>query len=99
MMVKVDTPLWTRDPYWLSDSTWGVVYVLHGVAAMTSITLIMVHVYFALRPEKLWQTRSMILGWITGSEYAEQHDPARWRIAGRSAAKRQATAESRGAAD
>ena len=87
MMVKVDTPFWTRDPYWLSDRAWGVIYVLHGLAAMTSITLIMVHVYFALRPEKLWQTRSMILGWITGSEYAEQHDPARWRIAGRERAE------------
>ena len=32
MMVKVDTPFWTRDPYWLSDATWGVIYVLHGLA-------------------------------------------------------------------
>ena len=87
MMVKVDTPFWTRDPYWLSDSTWGVIYVLHGLAALTSITLIMAHVYFALRPEKLWQTRSMILGWITGPEYAAQHDPARWQIAPRAPAE------------
>jgi formate dehydrogenase subunit gamma len=99
MMVKVDTPFWTRDPYWLGDSTWGVIYVLHGLAALASITLIMVHVYFALRPEKLWLTRSMVLGWITGAEYAAEHDPARWRIAGRSAAESQAAAESREAAD
>jgi formate dehydrogenase subunit gamma len=99
MMVKVDTPLWTRDPYWLSDRAWGVIYVLHGLAALTSITLIMVHVYFAFRPEKLWLTRSMILGWITGSEYAIQHDPARWRIAKRRAANRQGAAANRGAAD
>jgi formate dehydrogenase subunit gamma len=99
MMVKVDTPLWTRDPYWLSDRAWGVIYVLHGLAALTSITLIMVHVYFAFRPEKLGQTRSMIFGWITGDEYALQHDPARWRIAGRRAAKRQGAAASRSAAD
>ena len=78
MMVKVDTPFWTRDPYWLSDGTWGVIYVLHGLAALTSITLIMVHVYFAVRPDKLWLTRSMILGWVTKAEYLEQHDPARW---------------------
>jgi formate dehydrogenase subunit gamma len=99
MMVKVDTPFWARDPYWLSDATWGVVYVLHGLAAMASITLIMVHVYFALRPEKLWLTRSMVLGWISGAEYAAQHDPARWRTTGRSAAEPKAAAESRGAAD
>jgi cytochrome b subunit of formate dehydrogenase len=80
MMVKVDTPFWTRDPYWLSDATWGVIYVLHGLAAMASITLIMAHVYFALRPEKLWLTRSMVVGWITREEYREQHDPERWRI-------------------
>ena len=87
MMVKVDTPFWTRDPYWLSDDTWGVIYVLHGLAALTTITLIMAHVYFALRPEKLWQTRSMILGWITGAEYAAQHDPARWRVGPRAPAE------------
>ena len=83
MMVKVDTPFWTRDPYWLSDGAWGVIYVLHGLAALLSITLIMVHVYFAFRPDKLWLTRSMIRGWITGTEYALQHDPARWQIAPR----------------
>ncbi len=79
MMVKVDTPLWQRDPYWLSESTWGIVYVVHGLAALSLITLLMVHVYFALRPEKRWFTRSMLLGWITRREYLEHHDPARWK--------------------
>ncbi len=97
MMVKVDTPFWTRDPYWLSDATWGMVYVLHGVTAMATITLLMVHVYFALRPEKLWLTRSMIVGWITGADYAAQHDPARWSPAGRSGEG--GASESRGVAD
>jgi cytochrome b subunit of formate dehydrogenase len=92
MMVKIDTPFWTRDPYWLADSTWGLIYVLHDLAALTSITLLMVHVYFAFRPEKLWLTRSMVLGWITRAEYAEQHDPARWRIATEEPARRQPAA-------
>lgn len=82
MMVRVDTPFWTRNPYWLSDRTWGVVYVLHGLAAMAVITLLMLHVYFALRPEKLWITRSMILGWISRGEYAAYHGPERWRPGG-----------------
>lgn len=99
MMVKIDTPFWTRDPYWLSDSTWGVIYVLHDLAALTSITLIMVHVYFAFRPEKLWLTRSMVLGWITGAEYAEQHDPARWRIAAREPVAPRQPARSGGVGD
>lgn len=78
MMVKIDTPFWKRNPYWLSDSTWGVVYVVHGFAALATLTLLMIHVYFAIRPEKLWMTRSMIVGWITRDEYTEHHDSARW---------------------
>ena len=34
MMVKVDTPLWKRNPYWLDAATWGGVYVVHGFAAL-----------------------------------------------------------------
>ena len=37
MWRKVDTPFWQRDPYWLSTDAWGVVYAIHGVAAMALI--------------------------------------------------------------
>jgi formate dehydrogenase subunit gamma len=80
MMVKIDTPFWVRDPYWLAADTWGIVYVVHGFAALTVLSLVMVHIYFALRPEKLWITRSMIVGWITQADYTAHHDPARWRL-------------------
>lgn len=80
MMVRMDTPWWQRNPYWLSSSTWGVVYVLHGLAALLLVTMIIAHVYFALRPEKRMFTRSMILGWITRQEYADHHDPQRWKV-------------------
>ncbi len=80
MMVRMDTPWWKRNPYWLSDATWGVVYVLHGLAALMLVTMIIAHVYFALRPEKLMFMRSMILGWITREEYARSHDPERWKV-------------------
>lgn len=80
MLVKIDTPWWERDPYWLGEGTWGVIYVLHDLAALSLITMLMAHVYFALRPEKLHFTRSMILGWITRSEYEKYHDPGRWRL-------------------
>ena len=80
MMVKVDTPWWERDPYWLSDETWGVVYVVHGLSALLLITLVMTHIYFALRPEKAMFLRSMILGWITRGEYETMHDPNRWQV-------------------
>jgi formate dehydrogenase subunit gamma len=80
MLARIDTPWWRRDPYLLPDSTWGVVYVLHGLAALVLITMVMTHIYFALRPEKRLFLRSMIKGWITSAEYAEQHDPDRWRV-------------------
>jgi formate dehydrogenase gamma subunit len=79
MMVRVDTPLWQRNPYWLAESVWGIVYVLHGLAALCLITLIMLHVYFALRPDKLFYTRSMLTGWITAEEQQAHHDPTRWQ--------------------
>jgi formate dehydrogenase subunit gamma len=79
MMVKVDTPFWERDPYWLSAETWGIVYVLHGIAALCLITIVMTHIYFAVRPEKLMYTRSMIRGWLTKEEYLQNHDPNRWK--------------------
>jgi cytochrome b subunit of formate dehydrogenase len=80
MMVKIDTPWWNRNPYWLSDETWGVVYVIHDFAALCLVTMVIAHVYFALRPEKLFFTRAMLLGSITREEYAEHHDPSRWRV-------------------
>lgn len=79
MLVKIDTPWWRRDPYWLGDVTWGVIYVLHDGASLCLVTMVMVHVYFAIRPEKLYLTRSMVLGWITGSEYENYYEGSRWR--------------------
>jgi formate dehydrogenase subunit gamma len=80
MMVKIDTPWWDRNPYWLSDSTWGFVYVVHDLAALLLITMVMSHVYFALRPEKIMFLRSMLVGWITREEYSRNHDPERWQL-------------------
>lgn len=79
MMVKIDTPLWERNPYWLSDQNWGLVYVFHGAAALFLMSIVMVHIYFSFRPEKLMYTRSMILGWLTNEEFIDHHDPQRWR--------------------
>ena len=82
MLVRIDTPFWERDPYLLSQATWGWVYVLHGFSALVFVTVIMLHIYFGLRPEKLFYTRSMILGWITRRELEQNHDPALWTDAG-----------------
>jgi len=80
MMVRIDTPLWTQNPYLLGDATWGVVYVVHGLSGVALITMVIAHVYFAIRPEKLWMTRSMIKGWITRDEYLAHHDPEKWKV-------------------
>ena len=79
MLAKIDTPFWRRNPYWLADAQWGMVYAIHGLCAMATITLIMAHVYFAVRPEKLWMTRSMFHGWISREDYLRHHDPQRWQ--------------------
>ena len=80
LLLRIDSPWWQRNPYVLADSTWGIVYVLHGLAALMLVTMVMVHVYFALRPEKLKFTRAMILGWITRREFDEHHDKERWQV-------------------
>jgi len=81
MLLRVRTPFLTRNPYFFSDMTWGLMYVLHGLAGVGLISLITVHIYFALRPEKLAITRSMIFGSITREHFLEEHDPQRWNVA------------------
>lgn len=78
MMVGIDGPFWERNPLFVSEEMRGIVFVLHGFAGLFSITMIMVHVYFAIRPEKLYMTRSMIRGWISRKEYDDHHDPDLW---------------------
>jgi cytochrome b subunit of formate dehydrogenase len=82
MMVRVRTPLFTRNPYVFSDSTWGLTYVGHGLAGVGLVGLVIAHVYFAVRPEKWWITKAMIFGWITRRQYLEHHEPARWKVGG-----------------
>jgi hypothetical protein len=39
--------------------------------------MIIVHIYFALRPEKFYLTKSMIFGWITGTDYTKHYAATR----------------------
>jgi cytochrome b subunit of formate dehydrogenase len=80
MMSRVRTPLFSRNPYLFSDMTWGLMYVLHGLAGVGLITLVVVHVYFAVRPEKLPITASMIVGSMSREFYLKEHDPKRWVV-------------------
>ena len=88
MMFRVRTIFFPRNPYLFSDMTWGMMYVLHGLAGVGLIALIMVHVYFAVRPEKRPITKSMIFGSMSREFYLEQHDPERWVVSPSNAAQR-----------
>jgi len=80
MMSRVRTVFFPRNPYLFTDMTWGLMYVLHGLAGVGLITLVIVHVYFAIRPEKLAITESMIFGSMKRDFYLKEHDPERWVV-------------------
>lgn len=80
MMFRVATPFWARNPYFLGDSTWGWVYVIHGLCSVGLVGMTMAHIYFAVLPEKRWITWSMILGWVTRKDFVANHDPERWVV-------------------
>jgi len=77
MFLQIETPWWERANS-LPESTLGLVFFLHGISTLGLIGVICLHVYFALRPEKFFYTRSMIKGWISKDELAAHHDPQRW---------------------
>jgi formate dehydrogenase subunit gamma len=77
MFAMIDTPWWERTNS-LSEATLGLVFFIHGISTLALIGLICLHIYFALRPEKLFYTRSMIKGWISRDELNANHDPQRW---------------------
>jgi cytochrome b subunit of formate dehydrogenase len=78
MMSRVRTIFFPRNPYLFSDMTWGLMYVFHGLAGVGLIALVMVHVYFAVRPEKVDITKSMIFGSMKREFYLKHYDPQRW---------------------
>jgi cytochrome b subunit of formate dehydrogenase len=80
MMSRVRTIFFPRNPYLFGDMTWGLMYVLHGLAGVGLIALVMMHVYFGLRPEKRAITKSMIFGWMDRDFYLKEHDPERWVV-------------------
>ena len=82
MMLRLETPFWTANPYMLSESAWGLMYIVHGVSGVALFALIITHIYFAIRPDKWWITKSMIYGFIGRDKYVENFDPARWAVPG-----------------
>lgn len=79
MMIGIDTPFWERDPYFVTERTRGIIFVAHGFATLISVTMIIIHIYFAARPEKRYFTRSMVNGWISRCDYEKNHDVELWK--------------------
>lgn len=77
LMIKAGTPLFERDPYRFSLKTWGALTVLHDLSAFGSLFLVILHVYFSLRPEKRMYLRAMLTGFLTREELRRHHDPDR----------------------
>lgn len=84
MMYRIDNPFLARDPYRYTESTWGWIYIVHGISSMALVGLVITHIYFAILPEKRWITRTMFKGWITKQNFVEHHDAERWAVAAQS---------------
>ena len=83
MTFRIDTWFWDANPYFLlSDGLWSVVYVVHGLCGVALIFLTAAHIYFALRPDKLWLTWAMVRGWIDRDRFVEHYDPDKWVVPG-----------------
>ena len=80
LMLRIDSMFWPRNAYFLADETWGLMYVIHGLGGVLFVTLTLTHVYFAVRPDKFWLTKSMIFGYVDRDRYLEHHDPERWVV-------------------
>jgi cytochrome b subunit of formate dehydrogenase len=74
LMVKAGVPFLERNPYMYSLKAWGVLTLLHDLAALLAVFLILVHVYFAIIPEKRAYLRAMVAGWVTREDLKREHD-------------------------
>ncbi|GAB5499450.1 MAG: hypothetical protein PsegKO_17610 [Pseudohongiellaceae bacterium] len=77
MFMQINTPFWERTNS-MPESQLGLVFLLHGLSTLALVALAATHIYFALRPEKLFYTRSMVSGWLSEDEMTANHDPSKW---------------------
>lgn len=77
LLQKAGVPFLERDPYSRSLATWGFLTLLHDLAALLSVFLILVHVYFGVLPEKRAYLRAMLGGRIKRADLAPEHDLTR----------------------
>jgi len=77
LFLQIDTPFWDRTNS-LAEDTLGLMFLLHGLSTLALVALTSTHIYFALRPEKLFYTRSMVSGWMSEDEMTANHDTSLW---------------------
>ena len=87
MMFRIENVLVPRNAYLLSEPTWGLMYTLHGLGAVLFVMLTLTHIYFAIRPDKFWLTKSMLFGSVDRDQYLAHHDPKRWDVSKESTSK------------
>ncbi len=77
LLKKAGVPFLERNPYAFSLRTWGVLTLLHDLAALLAVFLVLVHVYFAILPEKRAYLRAMVAGRISRADLKAEHDMER----------------------
>lgn len=78
LFLHINTPWWER-PSVQDEATLGIFFLLHGTATLALVAFTAIHIYFAVRPEKIFYTRSMVTGWISEAEMKENHDANKWK--------------------
>ena len=78
LFLNINSPWWQR-PSVTDEGSLGIYFLLHGIATVGLVAFSAVHIYFALRPEKRFYTRSMVTGWISEAEMKENHDANKWK--------------------
>lgn len=79
LFLNIDTPFWDR-PSQDNEASLGLMFLLHGLTTLALIAFTAIHIYFAVRPEKLFYTRSMVSGWISEDEMKANHDTSKWKV-------------------
>ena len=79
LFMHIRTPFWER-PTVTDEAQLGLMFLLHGLATLALIAFTAIHIYFAVRPEKIFYTRSMVKGWISEDEAKTNHDLNKWKV-------------------
>ena len=79
LFTHINTPFWERQSV-TDEAQLGLMFLLHGLATLSLIAFTAIHIYFAVRPEKRFYTRSMVTGWISEAEMEANHDKSKWKV-------------------